>query len=186
MNAEDRKLGGQSLLGRKIRRKEDVALLTGKGRYADDVAAPAGTLYAHVVRSPHAHASIKAIDTTRASAMPGVAAVITGEDIRRLSGSFLLAVKEPIPQWALAIGKVRYAGEPVALVVAADRYLAEDAAERVQIEYEPLPAVVDPLDAIKKGAPVLHEDVGANELPARRFVYGDPERAFAEAHVISP
>lgn len=184
MNAEDRKSGGQKLLGRKIRRKEDAALLTGKGRYADDVAAPSGTLFAHVVRSPHAHAAIKKIDTTRAMAMPGVAAVLTGEDVRRLSDSFLVAVKEPIPQWALAIGKVRYVGEPVALVVASDRYLAEDAAELVEIDYEPLPAVIDPLQAIEKSAPLLHESLGANELPQRKFVYGDPARAFAEAHAV--
>ena len=135
----------------------------------------ARTLSAHVLRSPHAHAVIRGIDKTRALAMPGVHAVITGEEIRRLSDPFLLAVKEPMPQWSLAAERVRYFGEPVAVVLASNRYLAEDAATAVEIDYEPLSAVIDPLEAIKAGAPRLHDGLPGNEIGPRNFVYGDPE-----------
>jgi 2-furoyl-CoA dehydrogenase large subunit len=175
---------GGSLVGKKVRRKEDAALLSGKGRYADDVAAPAGTLVAHVLRSSHAHAIIRRIDPARALAAEGVHAVITGEDIRRLSDSFLVAVKEPIPQWSLAVERVRYVGEPVALVVAADRYLAEDAAELVDIDYDPQPPIIDPLKAIAKGAPLVHTSAGSNEIGLRKFVYGEPDKAFAGADAV--
>src|SRR5438105_3502880 len=122
-------------LGASIRRKEDAALLTGKGRFADDLPVASGTLSAHIVRSPHAHAKIRGIDASRALTQPGVHAVLSGEDIRRLSDAFLVAVKEPVPQWALAVDRVRYFGEPVAVVLASNRYLAEDAAAAVEIEY---------------------------------------------------
>jgi 2-furoyl-CoA dehydrogenase large subunit len=125
-------------LGKSVLRKEDPALLSGRGRYADDLAVPAGTLCAHVIRSPHAHAEIRGIDVTKALAHDGVWAVITGEDVRKLSDPFLTAIKTPVQQWALAVERVRYVGEPVALVVAENRYVAEDAAELVEIGYAPL------------------------------------------------
>ena len=103
-------------LGKSIRRKEDPALLSGRGRYADDLPIPVGTLHAHVIRSPHAHAEILRIDAKHARAQHGVWAVITGEDIRNLSDPFLAAVKAPVQQWTLAVERVRYVGEPVALV----------------------------------------------------------------------
>jgi len=171
-------------VGTPVRRKEDAALLTGKGRYSDDVPTPVGTLFAHVVRSPHAHAAIRRIDPARALASEGVHAVITGEDIRRLSDSFLVAVKEPIPQWSLAVERVRYVGEPVAVVVATDRYVAEDAGELVDIDYDPQPAIVDPLKAVAEGAPLVHESAGSNEISSRKFVYGEPDRAFADADAV--
>ena len=121
-------------LGKSILRKEDPALLSGRGRYADDLPVPVGTLQAHVVRSPHAHAEIVRIDATAALAHDGVWAVITGEDIRKLSDPFMAVVKSPIQQWALAVERVRYVGEPVALVVAESRYIAEDAAELVEVD----------------------------------------------------
>ncbi len=173
-----------SVLGKPVRRKEDAALLTGKGRFADDVAVPAGTLSAHVIRSPHAHARIRRIENARALAMPGVHAVITGDEIRALSDPFLVAVKEPVRQWSLAYERVRYFGEPVALVLAANRYLAEDAAAAVEIDYEVLPAVLDPRQALEAGAPRLHDDLSGNEIGPRSFVYGDPDRAFAEADAV--
>src|ERR1700723_183048 len=137
-------------LGKPILRKEDPALLSGRGRYADDLPVPVGTLHAHVIRSPHAHAGIVAIDASVALSHDGVWAVITGEDIRKLSDPFLAAVKTPVQQWALAVERVRYVGEPVALVVAENRYIAEDAAELVTIEYAPLEAVLDPRAACEK------------------------------------
>jgi 2-furoyl-CoA dehydrogenase large subunit len=169
------------ILGTSVRRKEDPALLSGRGRYADDLPVPHGTLHAHVIRSPHAHAKIVNIDATEALAHRGVWAVIIGEDVRKLSDPFLIALKAPIHQWSLAIERVRYVGEPVALVVADDRYLAEDAAERVQIDYEPLPAVVDPQAARQKNSPLLHADAKTNEISVRTFSYGDVKGAFAKA-----
>jgi 2-furoyl-CoA dehydrogenase large subunit len=168
-------------LGKAILRKEDPALLSGRGRYADDLPVPVGTLHAHVVRSPHAHAEIVRIDTAAALKHDGVWAVITGEEVRKLSDPFLAVVKTPIQQWALAVERVRYVGEPVALVVADDRYIAEDAAELVTIDYAPLEAVIDPVAACESSAPLLHPAAKTNEISVREFTYGDPKAAFAQA-----
>ncbi len=165
----------------KVLRKEDPTLLSGRGRYADDLPIPVGTLHAHVIRSPHAHAEIRRIDAAAALAHDGVWAVIAGEDIRKLSEPFLAAVKTPVRQWALAVERVRYVGEPVALVVAESRYIAEDAAELVEIDYAPLAAVIDPVAACEKSAPLLHPEAGTNEISVREFCYGDPKAAFARA-----
>ncbi len=168
-------------LGTRVLRKEDPALLSGRGRYADDLPIPVGTLHAHVIRSPHAHAEIARIDARAALARDGVWAVITGEDVRKLSDSFLVAVKARVDQWSLAVERVRYVGEPVALVVAESRYVAEDAAELVDIEYTPLEAVIDPIEACEKDAPLLHPEARTNEVSVRDFSYGDTEAAFARA-----
>ncbi len=171
-------------LGTSVVRKEDPALLSGRGRYADDLPVPAGTLQAHVIRSPHPHADIVSIDTAAALEKDGVWAVITGEDIRKISDPFLVALKSPIHQWSLAVGRVRFAGEPVALVVAESRYIAEDAAELVNIEYAPRQAVVDPVEACGKDAPLLHEEAKTNEISVREFHYGDAKSAFEKADKI--
>jgi 2-furoyl-CoA dehydrogenase large subunit len=172
------------VLGESIPRREDAALLTGRGRYADDVGEPKRTLHAHVIRSPHAHALITGIDTKAALELPGVVAVITGEDVKRLSEPFLVAVKADVPQWALAVERARYVGEPVALVVADDRYVAEDAAELVEIAYEPQPAVIDLRAARAPGAALVHEGAKTNEVHTRAFTYGDPDAAFKAAHKV--
>src|ERR1700704_3142783 len=140
-------------LGASILRKEDPALLSGRGRYADDLPVSHGTLHAHVIRSPHAHAKILRIDAAAALALPGVTAVITGEHVRKLTNPFLIALKQPVHQWSLAVERVRYVGEAVALVVAESRYVAEDAAELVQGDYAPEEAVIDPLAACGKSRP---------------------------------
>jgi 2-furoyl-CoA dehydrogenase large subunit len=168
-------------LGKRMLRKEDPALLSGRGRYADDLPVAVGTLHAHVVRSPHAHAEIRGIDTATALAHDGVWAVITGEDVRKLSDPFLTAIKTPVQQWALAVERVRYVGEPVALIVAESRYIAEDAAELIAIDYAPLEAVLDPVAACQKTAPLLHPQAETNEVSVREFSYGDPDAAFARA-----
>ena len=168
-------------LGKSILRKEDPALLSGRGRYADDLPVPVGTLQAHVIRSPHAHAEIVSIDAAAALVHDGVWAVITGEDIRKLSDPFLAVVKTPIQQWSLAVERVRYVGEPVALVVAENRYIAEDAAELVTINYAPLEPIIDPVAACASTAPLLHAAAKTNEISVRDFRYGDPEAAFAQA-----
>ncbi|MBX9844517.1 MAG: xanthine dehydrogenase family protein molybdopterin-binding subunit [Xanthobacteraceae bacterium] len=162
-------------------RKEDPALLSGRGRYADDLPVPSGTLAAHVIRSPHPHADIVSIDTSAALALDGVWAVLTGEDVAKISDPFLVALKAPIDQWSLAVERVRYVGEAVALVVAESRYIAEDAAELVAIEYAPRDAVIDPLEAKKAGAPILHPEAKTNEVSVREFKYGDTRTAFEQA-----
>jgi 2-furoyl-CoA dehydrogenase large subunit len=169
-------------LGTRTLRKEDPALLSGRGRYADDLPVPTGTLHAHVIRSPHAHSKIVGIDVSAALAQDGVWAVITGDDVRKLSDPFLIALKAPVNQWSLAVERVRYVGEGVALVIADTRYLAEDAAELVRVEYEPLPAVIDPRAACEKSAPLLHPEAKSNEISVRKFSYGDTRSAFAQAY----
>jgi 2-furoyl-CoA dehydrogenase large subunit len=168
-------------LGKPVLRKEDPALLSGRGRYADDLPIPAGTLHAHVIRSPHAHAKIVRIDPAKALAHQGVWAVITGEEVRKLSDPFLAAIKVPVLQWALAVEYVRYVGEPVALVVAESRAVAEDGAELVEIDYAPLEAVIDPLAACERSAPLLHPEAKTNQISVREFRYGDTAAAFARA-----
>ncbi len=170
-----------SFVGTPVRRKEDPALLSGRGRYADDLPTPAGTLHAQIIRSPHPHAEIVHIDAVAALAKDGVWTVITGEDIRKMSDPFLVVLKAPVHQWSLAVGRVRYVGEPVALVVAESRYLAEDAAELVNIEYRPLEAVVDPQAACAATAPLLHTEAKTNEISVRKFSYGDTKSAFERA-----
>jgi 2-furoyl-CoA dehydrogenase large subunit len=168
-------------LGRSMPRVEDAALLSGRGRFIDDLGAPPGTLHAAILRSPHAHARIAAIDVARARAFPGVAAVLTGKDIEAVTASLPTALKAPIESRPIASDRVRYVGEPVAVVAARDRYAAEDALELIDIVYERLPAVVDPLSALHPDAPVLHPRLGSNLVSERSFRYGDPERAFREA-----
>ena len=172
-------------LGRARERLEDAALLSGRGQYADDLGVKPGTLHAAIVRSPHAHAEVRAIDIRAALACRGVRAVLTADDVKRWSQPFVAGVKAPIHYWALAQERVRYVGEPVAVVIAEDRYQAEDGAEQVKVEYAPLPAVVSIDAALAANAPLLHPEVGSNVVSERHFRYGDPEQAFAAAaHVV--
>ena len=168
-------------IGRSVRRLEDAALLTGRGRFIDDLPEPRGCLHAAILRSPHAHAELLAIDAGAALAMEGVAAVVTRDQVTALTRPFTVGVRAPMQHWCLAVDRVRYVGEPVAVVLARDRYIAEDALERIRVEYRPLPPCVDPELAAGPDAPVLHEKVGSNIVSDRSFAYGDPERAFAEA-----
>ena len=168
-------------VGRSIPRVEDAALLAGRGRYIDDLGVRPGTLEAAILRSPHAHAEIEAIDGTAALAADGVFAVLTGAEIKALTTSLTVGVKAAIECWPIAIDRVRYVGEPVAVVVASDRYRAEDALDLIEVRYRPLPAVVDPLAAATPGAPVLHPGAKGNVIGERSFRYGDPESAFAAA-----
>lgn len=172
---------GNRWCGQSVERVEDAALLTGHGRFIDDLGVRPGTLHAAILRSPHAHAKIRAIDVTAARKAPGVAAVITGAEVTALSASLVVGVRAPIECWPIAVERVRYTGEPVAVVVATDRYLAEDALEFIEVDYDPLPAVVDPLDALDPKQPALHEGLGGNVASERAFRYGDPERVFADA-----
>lgn len=172
-------------VGRSLERVEDAALLTGRGRYIDDLGTRPGTLYAAILRSPHAHARILSVDTARAEQLAGVTAVITGEDVTKISASLVVGVKAPLECWPIAVGRVRYVGEPVAVVVAEDRYVAEDALDLIEVAYDPLPVVMDPLETLESKT-LLHEKLGSNVASDRRFRYGDPESAFAKAaHRIS-
>ena len=171
----------QSYLGQALERLEDAALLTGRGRFGDDLGVKPGTLHAAIVRSPYAHAELRGIDVDAALAQPGVRAVLTGADAERWAQPFVVGVKQPMQHWPLAVGRVRYAGEPVAVVVAEDRYLAEDAADFVKVDYAPLPALVEIDHAIAADAVVLHPAVGSNVVSDRAFSYGAPDDAFASA-----
>ena len=170
-----------SWCGQSIERVEDGPLLTGRGRFIDDLGIRPGTLHAAILRSPHAHAKIRTIDAVAARRAPGVAAVIIGAEVTAISASLVVGVKAPIERWPIAVDRVRYVGEPVAVVLAADRYLAEDALELIDVEYQALPVIVDPLAALDPKQPALHEGLGSNIASERSFRYGDPEQAFARA-----
>lgn len=184
-------------IGQPVRRVEDRRFLIGAGRYVDDIAEP-GETYATVIRAPHAHARILRVDTDAASAAPGVLCVLTGEDVGEdgLSGLVPSAMPEDVGAPAghrtrrpvLARDVVRFVGEAVALVVAETAALAADAAELVDVTYDPLDAVVSPEEALEVGAPKVHEDCPTGNL-AWTLVFGDAERtdeAFRDAaHVVS-
>src|SRR5215470_5118153 len=177
-------MSSQRWIGRSVSRVEDGRLLTGRGTFIDDHPPVANACHAAIVRSPHAHARIRGWDASAALAMDGVVGVLTGADVAKACKPFGVGVTAPIHYYPTAIDKVRFVGEPVAVVVARDRYLAEDAAEVVSVSYDPLPAVVDPERALEPDAPVLHEKVGSNLAGHRRLVYGDPDRAFREAEIV--
>ncbi|MBT5038314.1 MAG: molybdopterin-dependent oxidoreductase [Rhodospirillaceae bacterium] len=172
-------------IGKAVERIEDAALLSGQGRFIDDLPTAPGTGHAAILRSPHAHADISAIDTSRAEALAGVHAVVTGKDAELWSEPFLVGVRQPMQHWCIATERVRYVGEPVAIVVAESRYLAEDALALIEVEYQTLPVVVEVMAAMAADAPILHSDVGSNLVNERQFNYGNPETAFADAtHVV--
>jgi 2-furoyl-CoA dehydrogenase large subunit len=181
LSKAESKPDGKSWVGQSVERVEDLTLLAGRGRYIDDIGVPPGTLHAAILRSPHAHVEIGAIRTEAARRASGVAAVITAAEVTTLSASLVVGVKAPIECWPIAAGRVRYVGEPVAVVVATDRYLAEDALELIEVDYKPLPAIVDPLAALDPNLPPLHRGLGSNVASDRSFRYGDPELAFKDA-----
>ena len=171
----------ETYVGQPVLRLEDASLLRGRARFLDDMPVKAGTLHAAIVRSPHPHAEIVAIDASKALRAPGVAAVITRDHVRELTDPFILGLTTSLEYRCLATDRARYVGDPVAVVLASDRYLAEDACELVKVEYAPLPAVVDPVDAARPDAPLLHPTVGSNIVVARDYIHGDVEGAFARA-----
>ncbi|NKB20766.1 MAG: molybdopterin-dependent oxidoreductase [Alphaproteobacteria bacterium] len=171
----------EKYVGQSVERVEDSRLLTGRARFADHYPVPQGTLHGAVLRSPHASAEIVSIDVSKAEALPGVRAVYTGEDIKAISDPFLVIVKQPLNEWALAVDRVRFVGEAVAVVVARDRYIAEDALDLVEVTYNALTPIIDAEAATAEGAPLVHVDAGTNVMSDRNFIYGDPEKAFADA-----
>jgi len=171
-------------IGKPLARKEDRRLLTGTGRYIDDIEIP-GALHACFVRSPHAHARIRAIDAGAARAMPGVITVVTGHELAqwttRLRMAPPIAGLLPVEMTTLPIDRVRFQGDPVACVVAIDRYVAEDAAEQVVVDYEMLAAVTDMWHALDAGAPLVDEALPSNLISHQTFVHGDPAARCREA-----
>lgn len=168
-------------VGRPMERVEDTALLTASAKFTDDIPVRAGTLHAAFLRSPHASAEIKSIDVTAAKDQPGVVEVLTGAEIKELTTPFIMVVKEPMDQWSLAVDRVRFVGEAVAVVIADNRYLAEDAVDHIAVDYNVLKPVISPEDAAKEGAPLVHHACGTNVVSERTFHYGEPDKAFAEA-----
>jgi CO/xanthine dehydrogenase Mo-binding subunit len=176
---------GRNWVGKSIRRLEDPKFLRGRGGYIGDMTLP-GMLHVAVLSSPYAHARITGINTDAALAAPGVHAVITGAQAAELT--------DPLPDFGpnpaahtwrcLAVEKVRYVGEGVAVVVADSRYLAEDALALIDVEYEPLPPVVDPERALDEEAPLVHEDLGSNCAYERTFQFGEVDRDFADADIV--
>ena len=167
-------------LGKSINRVEDPRFLRGEGRYVDDIKLP-NMAHAAILRSPHAHARIVNVDTGKAAALPGVLAVVTGKDVSERAAPLPSFGAGPIVQDLIATEKVRHYGEAVAAVVAENRYIAEDACDLIEVEYEPLPVVLDPVKAREEGAPLVHEALGTNVAYERTFSFGDVEQAFADA-----
>ena len=173
-------------IGERVRRKETQRFITGTGRYVDDLL-PQGTLHVSFARSSCAHAKIRSIDVEAARSMPGVHAVFTGKDIEqhvkplRVGGSSVL---RPVKLYPLAVDKVRYFGEPLAVVVADNRYLAEDATEMISVDYDLLPVVIDPEAAMEPGAAPVHEDAGGNVVYKYHFATDGIDKVFQDAEVI--
>jgi carbon-monoxide dehydrogenase large subunit len=179
-------MANPSPFGAPVRRKEDARLVTGRGHYVADVELPR-LLHVAFIRSVHAHARLLRIDTTAAAATPGVVAVVTGHDpaisphaIRaRSSLPGYVETAQPVLAWP----KARYCGEAIAAVVATDRYVAEDAAALVEVDYEPLPAAVDAVAAVGAGA-VVHDEAPDNVLLSRRFDQGDVDAALNASAIV--
>ena len=159
----------ETWVGRSLERVEDAALLRGEGRFIDDLEPVPHAWHAAIVRSQLAHAHVT-LDTSAALAVDGVRGIVTGDDVARLSKPFPAGIDSPVPHYAAAVGTARYVGEPLAVVVARDRYVAEDAAELVAVEYEPLEPVLDLATAAS-----IHD---------RSFHYGDVDDALAKAHLV--
>jgi len=169
----------QRYVGKPVNRVEDPALVSGTVEFIDNLSLP-GMLHCAILRSPHPHARILSVDVSAAQAAEGVIAVISGEDIKRWCSPGFTA-PEGWGNYCMAVDKVRFVGEPVAAVAASSRYLAEDALELLHIEYEPLPPVGNPEQALAPDAPLVFEERGTNVMLARKYNWGEVDRVFAEA-----
>jgi carbon-monoxide dehydrogenase large subunit len=180
-----------TMVGARVKRREDPRLITGRATYTDDVR-QIGTVFAAFVRSPYGHAKVKSVSVAAAKEHPGVVAAYSGTDLfttENFKASLPCAhkmgemLKTP-PHFILATDEVRFVGDPVAVVVATSAYIARDAAELVEVDYEQLDAVVDPLKAIEPGAPLVHSELGTNVAFTMPFAAGDVDAAFAAADEI--
>ncbi len=171
-------------MGHSIKRKEDLRFIQGKGNYVDDVSLP-GMVYGQMVRSPYAHARLVSINAEKAKKLPGVLAVITGEDLAKANLAWMPTLSGD-KQMVLATGKVLFQSQEVAFVVAEDRYAAADAADLVEVEYEELPVLVDPKKAMDPGAPLLRDDREQKDNHIFHWEVGDKagtDKAFQDAPV---
>jgi len=172
-------------IGSRTPRREDARLLTGQGRYVDDIEVP-GALHACFVRSPHAHARIRAIDLDAAREMPGVVAIFTGKDVAAWTTRHRMAPPieglQAVEMDTLPIDKVRFQGDPVACVIAQDRYAAEDAAEQVAVDYEVLPAVTSMWQALDPQSQRVDETLRSNLLSHQHSEHGDVQGRMLHAH----
>src|SRR5690242_1518689 len=176
----------ETLVGKSIRRREDPRLITGTATYVDDIQMP-GMHHACILRSPHGAARIRSIDTKAAAQHPGVAAVFTGKDVASVGpvpcGASLPGLRVPAHS-ILAKDRVYFVGHPVAVVVATDRYVAADAIDLIEVDYEPLQAVTDPEKALAAGAPAVHPEWPDNTAFTYHQEGGDTEAAFKDAEVV--
>jgi 2-furoyl-CoA dehydrogenase large subunit len=173
-------------IGERTRSKEAPRHVAGRGRFVDDLTLPR-MLHACILRSPYAHARIESVRGERASRAAGVAGVIIPSDVVRTSrpfkpGRYAAGLRVPIPEYASAIDKVRYVGEPVAMVAAETRPQAEDALELIDVDYDPLPAVTTIKDATADSSSLLYDELGSNVAWQGQVAYGDVEGAFKDAH----
>src|ERR1700730_3240889 len=173
-----------NFVGQPVLRREDARMLTGRGRFTDDIRLPRMT-YAAVLRSSYGHARIRSIDASRATAMAGVVGVLTEADLAGKDGdirpNWVVGNSIVPPHRPLASGRVRYLGEPVAFVVANTRAQAVDAVEAIDVDYEPLPVVVDQEAALQPGAPQLHDNVPDNLIGVFTLCGGECDAAAASA-----
>ncbi len=176
----------ETLVGKSIRRREDPRLITGTATYVDDLQMP-NMHHASILRSPHAAAKIKSIDTAAAAALPGVVAVFTGKDTKDVGpvpcGASLPGLRVP-HHYILAIDRVYFVGHPIAVVVATDKYVARDAVDLIEVEWEPTTAIADPEKALEPGAPAVHAEWPDNTAFTYHQEGGDTDKAFAEADVV--
>lgn len=179
-------MGSKRFIGKSVRSKEAPRHVTGRGRFGDDLVFP-GMLHAVILRSPYAHARIRSVDKSAALAMPGVVAALGPEDVKKHSrpfkpGRYAAGLRVAVLEYASAVDKVRYVGEPVAMVAARTRGEAEDAAERIEVDYEPLPVVTDVEKAIAaESSSLLYEELGTNMPWEGTVSYGDVDGAFEKA-----
>ncbi len=188
----------RKLVGTPIRRKEDPEILLGRARYTQDISLPQ-MLYAAIYRSPHAHARIKQVDLSRALQLPGVVTGLTGHQLRDIAylrpmSPFPFQSRDPFRKgnptikffnhYCLATDKVRFIGEPVAAVVATSRYIAEDALELIDADFDPLPPVLDTEEAQSSEANLLYEEWGDNVMLTFRVSGGDVDSAFSQADLV--
>src|SRR3954454_15429350 len=165
--------------GQSVKRKEDPRFLRGKGTYVDDISLP-GMLYMDITRSPFAHARITNINAQPALDTPGVLAVITGKDLDKYGLAWMPTLMSD-QQMVLPIDTVKYQAQEVAAVIATSRYAAADGVAAVEVDYEPLPVVVDPFKALQPGAPVLRPDRGEAKQPTRIWHWESGDQAAADA-----
>ncbi|WP_165787076.1 xanthine dehydrogenase family protein molybdopterin-binding subunit [Pseudohalioglobus lutimaris] len=166
-------------VGKEVKRIEDPALVTGTAEFIDNFALP-GMAHAAILRSPHPHAKILRVDTSAAEQMPGVVAVLTGADIKRWCNVGTTA-PEGWGSTPMAVDKVRFVGEPVAAVAATSRYVAEDALELIEVEYESLPTVRNPQDAVAADAPLIFDNQPSNVIQDRTYTWGEVDQVFDDA-----